>query len=82
MSERTRYSVFLDVEIREGLKAVKLRDGVPESEQVRRAIIAWLVERGVWDHKFLQPAEHVHVIRKAPSTGRGTHGKRATRRRS
>jgi hypothetical protein len=80
MSERTRYSVFLDVEIREGLKAVKLRDGVPESEQVRRAIIAWLIERGVWEHKFLQFAEHVHVVKAAPSRKRGKHGKRATRR--
>ena len=31
----------------EGLKAIKERDGVLESEQIRRAIDAWLAEKGI-----------------------------------
>ena len=37
----------LEAEIRDGLQAVKERDGIPLSEQVRRALRAWLQEKGV-----------------------------------
>ena len=37
----------IDHELLEGLRHLKERDGVPISEQVRRAIKAWLVEKGV-----------------------------------
>ena len=37
----------LDDELLEGLQAVKDRDGVPVSEQVRRAIEAWLKDKGI-----------------------------------
>jgi len=37
----------LDTDILDGLQAVKVRDGVPVSEQVRRALLAWLEARGV-----------------------------------
>lgn len=47
MSERKRYSFWIDAAQSEGLKAVKERDGVLESEQIRRAIDAWLQEKGV-----------------------------------
>lgn len=39
----------IDDELLEGLAAVKERDGIPASEQVRRAIQAWLKERGIPD---------------------------------
>jgi hypothetical protein len=47
MTPRKRYSFWIDPEQAEGLKAVKERDGVLESEQIRRAINAWLEEKGV-----------------------------------
>jgi predicted transcriptional regulator len=37
----------LDDDLLEGLKAVQERDGVPPSEQVRRAIRTWLEAKGV-----------------------------------
>jgi predicted DNA-binding protein len=40
-------SLELPPELKEGLAAVKERDGIPQSEQIRRAITAWLEERGV-----------------------------------
>jgi hypothetical protein len=44
MSPRTFRGFRLDDELREGLRLVKERDGIPESEQVRRAIRRWLVD--------------------------------------
>jgi predicted DNA-binding protein len=37
----------IDDELLEGLQALKERDGVPVSEQVRRAIEAYLREKGI-----------------------------------
>lgn len=47
MTPRRKYSFYIDDEHVEGLKAVKERDGVLESEQIRRAISDWLVKKGV-----------------------------------
>jgi hypothetical protein len=47
LTQRTRYNFWIDQEQRDGLKVVKDRDGVLESEQIRRAIDAWLVAKGV-----------------------------------
>ena len=47
MTPRKRYSFWIDDEQAEGLKAVKERDGVLESEQIRRAINSWLEDKGV-----------------------------------
>ena len=38
MAPRQRYGFWIDVEQRDGLRFVKERDGVLESEQIRRAI--------------------------------------------
>ena len=44
----TRLASFrLDEELLQGLRTVWERDGVPQTEQVRRAVRAWLLERGV-----------------------------------
>jgi hypothetical protein len=37
----------IDDRLMEGLRAVKERDGIPVSEQLRRAVEAWLREKGV-----------------------------------
>ena len=47
MTPRRRYSFWIDDQQYEGLKVVKERDGVLESEQIRRAINRWLEEKGV-----------------------------------
>lgn len=46
MSARKKYSFWIDEQQAEGLKFVKERDGVLESEQIRRAIDDWLHKKG------------------------------------
>ena len=46
-SDKKQTAFRLDSEIMDGLQFVKERDGVPLSEQVRRALRAWLETRGV-----------------------------------
>ena len=40
-------SLELPPELKAGLDAVRERDGVPQSEQIRRAVAAWLKDKGV-----------------------------------
>jgi hypothetical protein len=47
MTARKLAAFRLDTETIDGLNIVKARDGVPTSEQVRRAIQAWLDAKGV-----------------------------------
>jgi len=47
VTRKVRFNFWLDEDQREGLRVVKERDGVPESEQVRRAIAQWLESKGV-----------------------------------
>jgi hypothetical protein len=47
VTPRKLHTFYLDSELAEGLKAVKERDGVNEGEQVRRAVRAWLEQKGV-----------------------------------
>jgi hypothetical protein len=47
MSPRVRYSFFIDPELAEGLKRLKAKTGIPESEAVRRAIAGYLVREGL-----------------------------------
>lgn len=57
-----RVSTFrLDDDLRQGLEAVEQRDGIPPSEQVRRAIRAWLDSRGI---KTKAPASRLNTRRK------------------
>ena len=46
MTPRRKYSFYIDDQQAEGLKAIKERDGVLESEQIRRAINDWLEKKG------------------------------------
>jgi hypothetical protein len=46
-STRPQLNVRLDSALLDGLRALQDRDGVPQSEQVRRALKAWLVAKGV-----------------------------------
>lgn len=47
MSPASRYTLFLQDYQRAALKKIKERDGVSESEQVRRAIDEWHAKRGI-----------------------------------
>ena len=50
---RQMHSFYLEPELSAGLKAIKERDGVSESEQVRRAVRLWLQSKGL---KLKRPA--------------------------
>ena len=41
------HTYYLDDELANGLKALKAERGVPESEQVRRAVRMWLEAEGI-----------------------------------
>jgi hypothetical protein len=47
MSPRTASTFRLEDDLLDGLRQVKERDGIPISEQVRRALKAWLDARGI-----------------------------------
>ena len=42
-----RVNFYISPELDEGLKTVKERDGVSESEQIRRGIRLWLETKGI-----------------------------------
>jgi len=44
---RWLFNFIISDDLAEGLKTVKERDGISESEQVRRAVAAWLATKGV-----------------------------------
>jgi len=47
MVSRRLFNFIISDDLAQGLKAVKERDGISESEQVRRAVGAWLQSKGV-----------------------------------
>lgn len=47
MAPYTQTAFRLPDDMIEALHTVKDRDGIPLAEQVRRALAAWLVERGI-----------------------------------
>jgi hypothetical protein len=46
-SKNKQTAFRIDAEILDGLREVKDRDGVPISEQVRRALTVWLESKGI-----------------------------------
>jgi hypothetical protein len=47
VTSRRRANFYLDDELLKGLKALKARVGIPESESVRRAVAEYLKRHGV-----------------------------------
>jgi metal-responsive CopG/Arc/MetJ family transcriptional regulator len=45
--DRKPYTFYIDTDLAEGLDEVKERDGISVSEQIRRAIRAWLESKDV-----------------------------------
>jgi hypothetical protein len=50
-STKKQTAFRIDPEIMAALQEVKERDGIPLSEQVRRALTAWLEQKGVLTKK-------------------------------
>jgi hypothetical protein len=46
MPVKTRYNFMIDETQRDALRRIKERDGIAESEQIRRAIDDWLKRKG------------------------------------
>ncbi len=44
---RYRVNFYIDPELADGLKFLKERDGIPDSEQIRRGIKLWLESKGI-----------------------------------
>lgn len=51
IDDRKPYTFYLDADLAAGLDHIKERDGVSVSEQIRRAIRAWLDAKGVKEGK-------------------------------
>ena len=47
VTPRSRYTFFIDEDQRGALADIEERDGISESEQIRRAIKAWVEKKGV-----------------------------------
>ena len=47
MTLRNRYTFFIDDDQKTALELIKERDGISESEQIRRAIKAWIAEKRI-----------------------------------
>ena len=45
--DKVMYSIRMDPALKRLLEQVKARDGIPESEQIRRALGLWFAEKGV-----------------------------------
>jgi hypothetical protein len=46
MSPKVRYNLMLENHQRDALRRIKEREGIPESEQIRRALDEWLERKG------------------------------------
>jgi Arc/MetJ-type ribon-helix-helix transcriptional regulator len=47
LTEARRYTFYISSDLDEGLKALRERDGISESEAIRRAIGEFLERRGI-----------------------------------
>lgn len=56
VSPKKYYSFMIDHEMAAALKRVKERDGIAESEQIRRGITLWLQSKGVIKAERKRPA--------------------------
>ena len=55
VTPRNRYTFYIDGEQRAALASIKERDGISESEQIRRAIKMWVEQKGVAQEKTERP---------------------------
>jgi hypothetical protein len=60
MAVRKLTNFRIDPDLADGLKLVKERDGIPEGEQIRRAVRAWLESKDA----IKSPRERSIVVRR------------------
>jgi hypothetical protein len=46
-TQRSKFTFYCDAHLRAALIAIKMRDGIPEAEQIRRAVAQWVEAKGV-----------------------------------
>jgi hypothetical protein len=51
-----RLAFWISEDLDAGLKALKAEHGTPEAETIRRALAAYLSEKGVWKPPATKPA--------------------------
>jgi hypothetical protein len=56
MSRKKKYTFFITEELDAALKLLKERDGIAEAEAIRRALTAFLAEKGVFEKRNSQAA--------------------------
>ena len=61
MTQRKRYSFFLDDNLGAGLKALKERDGISQAEAVRRAVAEFLEHKRIIGTERMTPSERNSV---------------------
>jgi hypothetical protein len=67
MSDTRMFTVRLEAEIADAMDALQKRDGIPYSEQLRRALRPFLAERGVLKVEEPKKADRKRVgARKRP----------------
>jgi hypothetical protein len=67
MSPKKPYTLKIDPELLEALREIKERDGIPESEQIRRGIQLWLDSK---DRTSSGKAERKRVVTRHRTQGR------------
>jgi hypothetical protein len=68
MSPNRLASFRLDEALLEGLRTVTERDGIPQTEQVRRALRAWLQDKGVLAPPGVKKTASTKTARKRAGT--------------
>ena len=51
MTPKRPYTLKIDEELLAAIREIRIREGIPESEQIRRGIRMWLESRGEADRK-------------------------------
>ena len=64
MSRKKKYTFFITNELDQALKVLKERDGIAEAEAVRRALTAYLAEKGVLEKPAMQAASRRGATRR------------------
>ena len=47
VTKKKMYTFAIDFDAADALKSIKARDGIPESEQIRRGIAMWIQSKGL-----------------------------------
>lgn len=76
MTPRSRYNFFIDDAHRVALRAIRTRDGIPESEQIRRAIDDWIFKKDVYDVVGQRATKRAYDLKSGAAAVRKVKGKK------